>query len=118
MFTTTTYFIKAQTPGINVHKLLDLYKRELNTQGIKNITEDGNVLYFVNDDSEILFNRFDRRFSDFSEGKIGIEDNDTEFLAYMEATPTNFMSGLTAKVSFPVYFTALRNDIERELQGL
>ncbi len=155
IYKTTTSFIKGQTPGISVDKLVTLYKRELETQNVNHISSSGDTISFSNNIIRFLLDRYSNKFSGFSNGEIKISDEGDEIWIYLRASVTRtFISAgmlagicilfslfasagllipsalgfivfiilvgtgyLSTIISFPVYFTSLRNRIELELQN-
>ncbi|MGC4102138.1 hypothetical protein [Ferruginibacter sp.] len=155
MYKTSTYFIKAQIPGVTQKDLVDLYKRELEIQSVNNISADVNTISFINNFFRFIPTKSANKFSSFSQGKIEIVDEADEFGIYFQATTTrvfasaglmaalaallclfndgfNFfclivgaivfvllviISFISTTISFPVYFTGLRNNIEEELRS-
>jgi len=103
----TTYFIKAQIPGADINQLLDLYKREILIQGAEYAQINGNIVEFSGGSS---IRKYGNKFAGFSQGQLIIEETDTEFEVYLEADSPKWI------LLFDVYFTKLRNDLERELQ--
>jgi len=103
----TTYFIKAQIPGADITRLLELYKREILIQGAEYAEINGNVVEFSGGSST---RKFGNKFAGFSQGQLIIEETESEFEVYLEADSPKWI------LLFDVYFTKLRNDLERELQ--
>ena|ERR1700754_4141172 len=104
----STYFIKAQTPKATLDRLLSLYEREIRIQGAEQTTITGNAIEFSGGSPT---RRYGNKFANFSEGRLIIEETETEFLVYLEARRPKWI------LLFDVYFTKLRDDLERELQA-
>ena len=106
----STYFIKAQIPGITLHDLLTLYQREILIGGAGFTAIVENKVAFSGTADDVSFRRRRGRFSDFTNGLLIIEESETEFEVYLEADSPKFL------LLFDVFFTTLRDDLERELQ--
>jgi hypothetical protein len=119
MLSTSTYFIKGQLPGISMDKLIELYSKELRMQQISITKIDGNLIEFINDSTNIfLVDRTADNFQDIAEGQITIEETDAEFIVYLDAKATNPIGALIDKLTFPMYFESLRNDIEQQIRSI
>jgi hypothetical protein len=105
----TTYFIKAQIPGTDVHRLLKVYLREIMIQGAESATIRGNTVEFSGGSGSSRAYR--SKFAGFTAGRLIIEETESEFEIVLEADSPKWI------LLFDVYFTTLRNDIERELQS-
>jgi len=103
----TTYFIKAQIPRADINRLLELYKREILFKGAGYAQINGNVVEFSGGSS---IRKYGNKFTGFSQGRLVIEETVSEFEVYLEADSPKWI------LLFDVYFTKLRNDLERELQ--
>jgi hypothetical protein len=103
----TTYFIKAQISGVDINRLLELYKREILIQGANSAEIIGNRVEFSGGSSL----KYGNKFAGFTNGQLNIEESDSEFEVYLEADHPKWL------LLFDVYFEKLRNDLERELQG-
>jgi hypothetical protein len=155
MYTTSTFFNKAQTRGVTIPVLIELYRQELEYQNVNEIEVSGNSLVFSNESFKIAFNAYGNKLSGFSNGQIDIEESGPEFIVTLHADVSAlFIDGgiiggiviilflvgsgfnLTAfglggvafilysaiayiftLITFPIYFTSVRNDIERLLQS-
>ena len=104
----STYFIKAQIPGATIGQLLDLYRREILIQGADEAVIVGNMVEFSGGSP---IRKYGNKFANFSEGKLIIEETETEFEVFLEAEHPKWI------FLFDVYFITLRNDLERELQA-
>jgi len=104
-----TYFIKEQIHGVNLRQLLEIYKREILIQGAGSAFIRANTIEFSGGSS--FFSRYGNKFAGFTNGQLIIEETDSEFEVYLEAKWPKW------KLFFDVYFTTLRNNIERELQA-
>ena len=105
----STYFIKSQIPDTTMDQLLKMYEREILIQGAGQTAIRGNVVEFSG--STPLFNRYENKFAGFSEGRLIIEETETEFEVFLEAESPKWI------IFFDIYFTKLRNDLEMELQS-
>jgi hypothetical protein len=105
----STYFIKGQIPGVERERLLEIYKREILIQGAGSANIRDNVVEFSGGSS--LFSRYGNKFAGFTNGRLIVDETEAEFEVYLEAKWPKW------KFFFDVYFTTLRNDIERELQA-
>jgi hypothetical protein len=105
----STYFIKAQIPGTTIDKLLRLYEREILIQGAGQTRIKDNAVEFS---GGFVLNRYGNKFANFSNGRLVIEETDTDLKVYLEADRPRWIS------LFDVYFIKLRDDLERELQGV
>lgn len=103
----STYFIKAQIPGIDIVRLLELYKREILIQGAGYADINNNVVEFSGGS---ITGRRGNKFAGFSQGQLIIEETASEFEVYLEADSPKWL------LLFGVYFTKLRNDLEKEIQ--
>jgi len=104
----STYFIKGQIPGVDLDKLLELYKREILIQGAGQAWIRENMIEFSGGS---MFRRNGSWFAGFTDGRLIIEETESEFEVYVEAKRPKWV------LFFSVYFTKLRNDLERELQS-
>lgn len=104
----STYFIKAQIPTATIDRLLNLYKREILIQGADEAIIVNNVIEFSGGS---LFRAHGNKFANFSEGRLIIEETETEFEIFLEAEHPKWI------LLFDVYFITLRDDLERELQS-
>jgi hypothetical protein len=86
-----------------------LYEREILIQGAGQATIKNNTVEFSG--RSLPFNRYENKFAGFSEGRLIIEETETEFEVYLEAESPKWI------FLFDVFFTTLRNDLERELQS-
>ena len=107
MSISTTYFIKAQIPGTDITHLLELYKREILIQGAGYAEINRNVVEFSGGSR---IGRHGNKFVGFSQGQLIIEETVSEFEVYLEADSPRWI------LLFDIYFTKLRNDLEREIQ--
>ena len=105
----STYFIKAQIPGTTIERLLKLYEREILIRGAEQASINGNTVAFSG--SSGAFNRYGQQFAHFSDGQLIIEETETEFEVSLVAQSPKWI------FLFDVFFTSLRNDLERELQS-
>ena len=105
----TTYFIKAQIPSATLTDLLRLYERSILEQGANYTFITGNTVEF--DGTAPFTHRYGRKFAGFSDGRLVIEETDTTYEVILEAESPSWI------LLFDVYFTTLRDDIERELQS-
>lgn len=103
----TTYFIKAQIPETDITDLLALYKCEILIQGASSAQINGNVVEFS---GGARLGRHGAKFAGFSQGQLIIEETVSAFEVYLEADSPKWI------LLFSVYFTKLRNDLEREIQ--
>jgi len=103
----TTYFIKAQLPGADVNRLLELYKREILIGGAAYAEIVGNTVEFSGGSS---LRKYGNKFAGFPQGQLIIEEIESAFEVYLEAESPKWI------FLFDVYFTKLRSDLERELQ--
>ena len=106
----STYFIKAQIPGTTIHDLLKMYEREILIQGAEQTFIRDNVVEFSGRAKPL--SRYGNKFANFSEGRLIIEETATEFEVFLEAESPKWI------FLFSVYFTSLRDDLERELQSV
>jgi hypothetical protein len=106
----TTYFIKAQIPGVAIDRLLKMYEREILIQGARQTAITGNTVEFS--DTAAIVNRYARHFAGFVDGRLIIEETASEFEVSLEAESPKWI------LLFDVFFTTLRNDLERELQSV
>ena len=106
----STYFIKAQIPGITLHDLLTLYQREILIGGAGFTAIVENKVAFSGATDDYSPRHRGGRFSGFTNGLLIIEESETEFEVYLEADSPKFL------LLFDVFFTTLRDDLERELQ--
>jgi len=104
----TTYFIKGQIPGVDINRILELYKREILIQGAEYAAISGNSVEFY---GRAGLHNHGNNFAGFSEGQLIIEETESEFEVFLEAESPRWI------LLFDVYFTKLRNDLERELQS-
>lgn len=104
----STYFIKAQIPGVGLSRLLELYQREILIQGAGQAYIRGNIVEFSGGS---WLRRYGNKFGGFTDGRLIIEESASEFEVYLEAKRPKWI------LFFDVYFTSLRNDLERELQS-
>ena len=104
-----TYFIKAQIPGTTIAHLLKLYEREILIQGAGQAVIRDNSVAFSG--SATPQNRYARKFADYTDGRLIIRETATTFEVVLEAEYPGW------KFLFDVYFTKLRDDLERELQS-
>lgn len=105
----STYFIKAQIPGADIGRLLELYEREILEQGAGETAIRENMVEFSGTAAHT--GQYGRKFAGFSEGQLIIEETETTFEVRLEAGHPKWMP------LFDVYFETVRNDLERELQG-
>lgn len=155
MYKTSSFFIKAQIPGISIPGLLQFYRQELEEQSISDIEVDENSLRFSNEVFRLPISRSANKYSGFTSGRITIEENGDEYLVLFEGDnarnlvvagvvagtvtlislfrsafePTSLIMGVivfaviagigygSTMLTFPVYFTGLRNRIERRIQS-
>jgi len=155
MYKISTFFIKAQLPGLTIDYLLDSYKSELQQQSATKVTIDLASITFAHDNIISTATSYSNRYSNFSNGRIDIEETEDEFIVHLEASLTNlfikpglvagiatlfilFSSGfapftlllglcvfalftiisfISTSISFPIYFTNFRNNIEYDIQN-
>lgn len=104
----STYFIKAQIPTATIDRLLNLYKREILIQGADEAVIVNNVVEFSGGSP---LRKYGNKFANFSEGRLIVEETETEFQIFLEAEHPKWI------FLFNVYFVKLRDDLERELQA-
>ena len=104
----STYFIKAQIPTATIDRLLNLYKREILIQGADEAVIVNNAVAFSGGSP---LRRYGNKFANFTEGRLIIEETETEFEIFLEADHPKWI------FLFDVYFKTLRDDLERELQS-
>jgi hypothetical protein len=155
MYKTSTTFKKAQTPGIDIPVLLDLYKQELEYQSVTDIKVNDNNIKFKDRFFKLVERGAPQKFLNFSSGQILIEETDLEYIVTLTADMSKLFirAGIGAGIViiflavcglvntgtlffglfvfvilfclpylltvtfFPVYFTNLRNRIEKVLQN-
>jgi len=105
----STCFIKAQIPGTTITHLLKLYEREILIQGAGQAIIREHIVHFSGSASPV--NRHARKFADYTDGRLIIQETATTFEVCLEAEYPGW------KFLFDVYFTKLRDDLERELQS-
>ncbi|MDH7461667.1 hypothetical protein QEG73_10270 [Chitinophagaceae bacterium 26-R-25] len=81
-YETSTYFIKGQLKDITGEKLLLLYKDALKAQSVSSFYIQGNAIHFTNSSLSAFLNQRFSKFSDFSDGSISIEENETDFIVF------------------------------------
>lgn len=86
MFNSSTYFIKAQVPGLTIAHLLNFYKRELHLQQVSDVHVTGNRIDFTNNNFKLVIDRYANKFSSFSSGHIIINDEDDKFVIRLHAS--------------------------------
>jgi hypothetical protein len=107
----STYFIKAQLPGTTINDLLKLYEREILIRGAGQTAINDNTVEFSGNSGILSWYGHGQEFAHFSEGRLVIEETETTFEVYLEAKSPKWI------LLFDVFFTSLRNDMERELQS-
>jgi hypothetical protein len=85
MFKTSTIYIKAQTPGISMQALLDLYKQELKYQSVTHIEVNNDNINFSDKFFKIIDRGQPNRFGNFSKGRITIEETEHEYIVTLSA---------------------------------
>ncbi|WP_343744884.1 hypothetical protein [Chitinophaga sp.] len=106
----TTYFIKAQIPGVTLDQLLTLYGREIRLGGADEAYIEDNMVRFSG--AAFRVGRHRGKFADFTDGRLIIEETPTEYLVSLEASWPKTIP------LFSVFFTNLRNKLEQEIWGL
>ena len=104
----TTYFIKGQIPNATIDDLLRLYNLAILEQGAGESVIRENRVEF---EGRAWLSTRSRKFASFRQGTLTIEETDTTFEVTLEAQWPRWVP------LFDVYFTYLRDDIERELQS-
>ena len=105
----STYFIKGQIPNATIHDLLRLYNLAIQEQGAGDTSVLKDRVEF--EGRAWLTTSFGRKFAGFRNGSLIIEETETTFEVSLEASWPRWIP------LFSVYFTRLRDDIERELQS-
>jgi hypothetical protein len=105
---TSTYFIKGQLPGVDLTRLLEQYRKEIMSRWVvRNVVVNSNSLEF----EEELNSR--GRSGYYIKNSIEIVETASAFIVY------RYAESYWAYVGFAgVAFASMRNDIERELQGV
>lgn len=104
----STCFMKARIPGTTIAHLLKLYEREILIQGAGQAVVRDNIVHFSGNAKPV--NRNARKFADYTNGRLIIDETDATFEVCLEAEYPGW------KFLFDVYFTKLRDDLEKELQ--
>ncbi|SEW24319.1 hypothetical protein [Chitinophaga arvensicola] len=104
----STSFLKARIPGASVAQLLKLYEREILTQGAGQTAIRDNMVAFSGSSQPV--NRQAKKFADYTDGRLIVTETDSTFEVCLEAEYPGW------KFLFDVYFTKLRDDLEKELQ--
>jgi hypothetical protein len=101
MYKITTFFIKAQLPGLTTDYLLDSYKNEIQQQSTTKVTIDSATITFANDNIMSTATSYSNRYSNFSNGRIDVEETDDEFIVHLEASLVNLFikPGLVAGIA-------------------
>jgi hypothetical protein len=113
MYKTTTFFIKAQTPGISVPVLLELYKQELEFQEVSNVEVSSDKVIFSNETFKIFWYAHAYRFSNFKSGQINIEETDEEYIVTLSANLSRMLNKagvITAIVILVMLFCRVFNE--------
>jgi hypothetical protein len=100
MYKTSTCFIKAQTPGISIPLLLELYKQELEFQEVSKIEDTINGMRFSIAPYKIFWFQKANKFSNFKSGQITIEEKAQEYMVTLTADLNRLLNkaGLTTAI--------------------